>query len=247
MTRKNFEALFDPKGVIVRRRVDPPRQVRVRRRAPQPARRGVQGQGLRDQSRRHPGARHRHGRRHRRPAHRRGRHGVRLHAGGGQHRSAAQVRGEGVRAAFITSAGYGEAGAKGIEAQHELVRVADELGILLARRPQRATCVSRRRRACIAHDRRRAVSAAWAHRHREPVGQLRVELHELRAALRRGCEPCRQRRQRSDDGERPPTTSTSTPTTTRPPSASRTSKAFPTGASSSNASAPSRSACRWCS
>jgi acetyltransferase len=39
---------------------------------------------------------------------------------------------KGVRAAFITSAGYGEAGPKGIDAQNELVRVADELGILLA-------------------------------------------------------------------------------------------------------------------
>jgi len=39
---------------------------------------------------------------------------------------------KGVRAAFITSAGYGEAGPKGIEAQNELVKLADELGILLA-------------------------------------------------------------------------------------------------------------------
>lgn len=39
---------------------------------------------------------------------------------------------KGVRAAFITSAGYGEAGPQGVDAQQELVRVADELGILLA-------------------------------------------------------------------------------------------------------------------
>ena len=39
---------------------------------------------------------------------------------------------KGVRAAFVTSAGYGEAGPKGREAQNELVRLADELGILLA-------------------------------------------------------------------------------------------------------------------
>jgi len=38
----------------------------------------------------------------------------------------------GVRAAFLTSAGYGEAGAAGIQAQRELVALADELGILLA-------------------------------------------------------------------------------------------------------------------
>ncbi|MCB0971730.1 MAG: CoA-binding protein, partial [Acidimicrobiales bacterium] len=39
---------------------------------------------------------------------------------------------KGVRAAFVTSAGYGEAGPEGIAAQAELVRLADELGILLA-------------------------------------------------------------------------------------------------------------------
>ena len=39
---------------------------------------------------------------------------------------------KGVRAAFITSAGYGEAGPEGMEAQKELVRVAVELDLLLA-------------------------------------------------------------------------------------------------------------------
>ena len=38
----------------------------------------------------------------------------------------------GVRAAFLTSAGYGEAGDDGRRAEHELVVLADELGILLA-------------------------------------------------------------------------------------------------------------------
>jgi acyl-CoA synthetase (NDP forming) len=38
----------------------------------------------------------------------------------------------GVRAAFLTSAGYGEAGDAGVRAQLELVALADELGILLA-------------------------------------------------------------------------------------------------------------------
>jgi acetyltransferase len=37
-----------------------------------------------------------------------------------------------VRAAFLTSAGYGEAGAEGVRAQQDLVALADELGILLA-------------------------------------------------------------------------------------------------------------------
>ncbi len=40
--------------------------------------------------------------------------------------------GKGIKAAFITSAGYGEAGPAGIEAQAELVAVAAEEGILLA-------------------------------------------------------------------------------------------------------------------
>ncbi|MDQ1382340.1 MAG: hypothetical protein QOJ71_3059 [Actinomycetota bacterium] len=38
----------------------------------------------------------------------------------------------GVRAAFLTSAGYGEAGPDGVRAQQELVALADELGVLLA-------------------------------------------------------------------------------------------------------------------
>ncbi len=39
---------------------------------------------------------------------------------------------KGVRAAFLTSAGYGEAGPEGRAAEEELVALADELGILLA-------------------------------------------------------------------------------------------------------------------
>ncbi|HEY5663721.1 MAG TPA: acetate--CoA ligase family protein [Ilumatobacter sp.] len=39
---------------------------------------------------------------------------------------------KGVRAAFVTSAGYGEAGAEGRAAEAELVALADELGLLLA-------------------------------------------------------------------------------------------------------------------
>ena len=39
---------------------------------------------------------------------------------------------KGVKAAFVTSAGYGEAGEEGLNAQNELVALADELGILLA-------------------------------------------------------------------------------------------------------------------
>ncbi|HEY1740633.1 MAG TPA: CoA-binding protein, partial [Acidimicrobiia bacterium] len=39
---------------------------------------------------------------------------------------------KGIRAAFVTSAGYGEAGEAGKRAEHELVTLAQELGILLA-------------------------------------------------------------------------------------------------------------------
>ena len=39
---------------------------------------------------------------------------------------------KGVRAAFVTTAGYGEAGADGVRAERELVALANELGILLA-------------------------------------------------------------------------------------------------------------------
>ncbi len=39
---------------------------------------------------------------------------------------------KGITAAFVTSAGYGEAGEEGIAAQQDLVELADELGILLA-------------------------------------------------------------------------------------------------------------------
>ncbi len=39
---------------------------------------------------------------------------------------------KGIRAAFITSAGYGEAGDEGIKAQAELVALGEELGMLLA-------------------------------------------------------------------------------------------------------------------
>lgn len=38
---------------------------------------------------------------------------------------------KGIRAAFITSAGYGEAGAEGVKAQAELVALADQLGIMV--------------------------------------------------------------------------------------------------------------------
>src|SRR5207253_5475251 len=38
----------------------------------------------------------------------------------------------GIRAAFVTTAGYGEAGAAGLKAERELVALANDLGVLLA-------------------------------------------------------------------------------------------------------------------
>src|SRR5207244_11444825 len=38
----------------------------------------------------------------------------------------------GIRAAFVTTAGYGEAGAAGLKAERELVALANDLGGLLA-------------------------------------------------------------------------------------------------------------------
>ena len=43
-----------------------------------------------------------------------------------------QCAAKGITAAFLTSAGYGEAGEEGIKAQAELVAVAQDLGILMA-------------------------------------------------------------------------------------------------------------------
>ncbi|MEM9517011.1 MAG: acetate--CoA ligase family protein [Actinomycetota bacterium] len=43
-----------------------------------------------------------------------------------------QCADKGIRAAFLTSAGYGEAGEEGRAAERELVELADELGVLLA-------------------------------------------------------------------------------------------------------------------
>ena len=62
-----------------------------------------------------------------------GRPRVRVHAGVGQRRRCCgPAPAKGIQAAFVTSAGYGEAGEAGRRAEAELVALADELGILLA-------------------------------------------------------------------------------------------------------------------
>jgi acyl-CoA synthetase (NDP forming) len=82
-------------------------------------REGAEVLGVRDRGRR------------RRPP-RRPRPRLRVHAGGGQPRPAPGLRAKGVTAAFIASAGYGEAGEEGRACRAELVALADELGMLLA-------------------------------------------------------------------------------------------------------------------
>ena len=100
---------------------------------------------------------------------------------------------KGVRAAFLTSAGYGEAGEAGRVAEHELVALADELGILLAG-PNGQGVVSTPARLCaqiVA-----PVSAGRSDRGGEPERELRVELHEPGPRHRRRHQPCRVGRQR---------------------------------------------------
>ena len=122
---------------------------------------------------------------------------------------------KGIRAAFLTSAGYGEAGTRAGGPRTSWSALADELGILLAG-PNGQGVVSTPSQLCaqiVA-----PVPAGRAHRHRQPVGQLRLVVHELRGADRRRRQPRRVGRQRRR-GHASPTTSTSTPTTPRPRSA----------------------------
>ena len=58
---------------------------------------------------------------------------LRVHAAGRQRAPCSRAcAAKGIKAAFVTSAGYGEAGPAGKRAEDELVDLADELGILLA-------------------------------------------------------------------------------------------------------------------
>ena len=99
----------------------------------------------------------------------------------------------GIKAAFLTSAGYGEAGEAGRRAEHELVALADELGILLAG-PNGQGVVSTPGPPVRAD--RGAVPAGRAHRRRQPERQLRLQLHELRHGDRHRHQPGRVGRQR---------------------------------------------------
>ena len=84
---------------------------------------------------------------------------------------------KGIRAAFVTSAGYGEAGEAGVAAEDELVALADELGMLLAG-PNGQGVVSTPAHLCA-----QIVAPyppAGPDRRRQPERQLRLALHELR-------------------------------------------------------------------
>ena len=85
----------------------------------------------------------------------------------------------GIRAAFITSAGYGEAGEQGRAAELELVALAERLGVLVAG-PNGQGVISTPSKLCA------QIVAPYAatgpHRRGQPVGQLRVVVPELRGA-----------------------------------------------------------------
>ena len=150
---------------------------------------------------------------------------------------------KGIRAAFVTSAGYGEAGDEGRAAERELVALAAELGILLAG-PNGQGVVSTPAKLCA------QIVAPYP-----PAGRIGVasqsgnfvsSLHELVGADRRRHQPCRQRRQRGGRHRaRLPRPLLDRPRHER--LAWPTSRASPTGAPSCSACARWPSASRWCS
>ena len=145
---------------------------------------------------------------------------------------------KGVRAAFLTSAGYGEAGEDGHAGRARAGR-ARRRARHPARRPERA---GRREHAGVAvRADRRPVPAGGPHRRRQPERQLRVELPELRPGDRRRHQPGRVGRQRRR-GHRGRLPRASTPTTRRRRSGWPTSRASPTAAACSNGSARRRGA-----
>jgi acetyltransferase len=112
-------------------RVDASREVRLRH-APQPAALRLCGRHLPRQPRRRRGARSAELPLRRRDPARRGRPRVRVHAEPGERGALRACAKKGVRAAFVASGGYGEAGESGRALERELVSVANALGILLA-------------------------------------------------------------------------------------------------------------------
>ncbi len=150
---------------------------------------------------------------------------------------------KGIRAAFVTSAGYGEAGDEGRAAEHELVALADELGILLAG-PNGQGVVSTPAKLCA------QIVAPYP-----PAGRIGVasqsgnfvsslpELRRCRPASA-SAAPSRAGNAAAVDRPRLPR-----PLRRRPRHrASRwpTSRASPTGGRSASGSARSPRASRWC-
>ena len=174
---RGLPALFEPRGVIVAGASTPSGQVRVRRAAQHPRGR-LRGQGRRDESRRHAGARHRHRRAAsttsptargtscscaRRPA--------------PTPTSCARARARGVRAAFLTSAGYGEAGDDGPPRRSASSSRSPTSSASCSPGPNGQGVVSTPAHLCA-----QIVAPnppAGPDRDREPVGQLRVVVREL--------------------------------------------------------------------
>ena len=148
---------------------------------------GYAGPDLRHQPRGHPGAGHRHG----------GHRSRRCPTAPPTWCSCAPppptnpdllraAAAKGITAAFLASAGYGEAGEEGRRAQDELVALADELGVLMVG-PNGQGVVSTPSSLCA-----QIVAPyppAGPHRGGQPVGQLRVVVHELRLRQRRRDQP----------------------------------------------------------
>ena len=130
---RRFDALFEPRGVLVAGVVQPSREVRLRR-AAQPAHPGLRGRRLRDEPRGRRGARASRCSV-RSTSCRRTRSSTSSSCARRRPRTRSCLRAcaaRGVRAAFLTSGGYGEAGDDGRAAEARLVALADELGLLLA-------------------------------------------------------------------------------------------------------------------
>ena len=143
--------------------------------------------------------------------------------------------GKGISAAFVTSAGYAEAGEDGSQG----TAGARRRGRRGRHPPRRAQRAGRRQHAGVAvRPDRRPVPTARAHRRGQPERQLRVQLPQPRHLLpvsgsRGRCRPATPLRSPW------PTTSRSSPRTRRPASASPTSKAYPTvAACSTNSPTP---------
>ena len=203
--------------------LDASREVRLRLAAQPPGQR-LPGSRLRHQPAGRGGARHPHRGRHRRAAGGRDRPRLRVHAGGGQPRPVASLRGEG-RAGGVPDVGRlrrsGGGGAPGGGRAGGAGRRARDPA-RWAERPGR-----RQHPGLVVRPDRRPLPAGRAHRCGQPERQLRLQLPELRQGhrCRHQPAPCPPATQRPSPL---PTTSTTTPPTPPPLSAWPTSRGSPT-------------------